>query len=262
MKALLADFRKLLIFILLSSILGLSDHFQLLTLPKSVVQTVSSPIQFGLYETFLTVSRQLEFLKDARLSSQKNRALGEQLAQVLSENASLRRQLAEAQGFLAQDKVLGAHTYTTVASRPIGFNRYLTLDKGSNDNIQVGQPVVYKENLIGLIKYVSPKSSQVQLVSDPDSKIAAFVSNEQGRAKGILLGQFGSQLLLDKVLHQEKVNSGDLVYSDGTEGKLPRGLILGQVERVDERENEIFKQAIVKPVFEVADLDIVFVIVD
>ncbi len=67
-------------------------------------------------------------------------------------------------------------------------------------------------------------------------------------------------MLLDKVLHQEVVSEKDLVYSEGTEGKFPRGLILGQVTQVFERENEIFKQAKVKPVFGIGDLDLVFVI--
>lgn len=262
MKTLLIDSRQLIVILLLTGILGLMDHFALLELPKGAVQFVVSPIQYGLYQSYLKASHQYDYIVNAREASQKNKALTEQLAVVLSENASLRRKLAEAQGFLAQEKSLDAQTYPMVAARPIGFDRFLTISKGTHDGISVGQPVVYKDNLIGQISGVSTNVSQVMLISDPDSKIGAFVSNEQGRAKGILSGQFGSDLLLDKVLHQESVQTGDLVYSDGAEGKFPRGLILGQVEKVADRENEIFKQASVKPVFDLSDLDIVFVIVN
>ncbi|OGE39700.1 hypothetical protein A3E86_00175 [Candidatus Daviesbacteria bacterium RIFCSPHIGHO2_12_FULL_47_45] len=67
---------------------------------------------------------------------------------------------------------------------------------------------------------------------------------------------------MDKILHGESVADKDLVYSEGSESKFPRGLILGQVIRVEDRQNEVFKQAIVKPVFVVGDLDLVFVIVE
>jgi len=61
-------------------------------------------------------------------------------------------------------------------------------------------------------------------------------------------------------LHEEKITEGDLVYSEGTEGFLPRGLILGRVTQVRELQNEVFKQAKIKPIFDVRDLELVFLI--
>jgi cell shape-determining protein MreC len=51
-----------------------------------------------------------------------------------------------------------------------------------------------------------------------------------------------------------------LVYTEGTEEEIPRGLILGKVEDVVVKDNEVFKQAKVKPVFDISNLDIVFVV--
>ena len=67
-------------------------------------------------------------------------------------------------------------------------------------------------------------------------------------------------MLLDKILHEEPIAQGDLVYSEGTEGYLPRGLIVGRVNEVIEKQNEVFKQAKVKPIFDIRDLELVFVI--
>lgn len=183
-----------------------------------------------------------------------------QMAQILSENADLRRKLAETQGFLDEQKALDPRTYTTVAARPISLNRYLKLDKGSDDGLKAGMPVVYKDDYLGVIKELSPKSSLVLLPTDPDSKVAAFAENQNGKARGVLAGQFGSDMLLDKILHDEPIKVGDLVYSEGTEGNLPRGLVLGQVSQVLPNQNQIFKQAFVKNIFDVSSLDIVFVI--
>jgi cell shape-determining protein MreC len=67
-------------------------------------------------------------------------------------------------------------------------------------------------------------------------------------------------MLLDKVLHQEPLQQGDLVYSEGSEIEVPRGLIIGQVSEVRDQDNQVFKTAIVKTNFEPSDLDIVFLI--
>lgn len=238
----------------------LFDNFRFLDLPKGAVQFVSVPIQYGLYKSYQTTAKQFGFIFLARRSAQENKALQEQLAQVISDNANLRRQLSETQGFLEQQKALDPKIYNLVAARPVSSSRYLRIDKGSDDGLKVSEPVVYKENFLGQIKEVSPKESEVLLPTDPDSKISAFISDKSGRAKGILVGQFGSEMLLDKILHSESVSTGDLVYSEGTEGSLPRGLVLGTVTAVLDRPNEIFKQAKVKPIFEASDLDIVFVI--
>ena len=65
---------------------------------------------------------------------------------------------------------------------------------------------------------------------------------------------------MDKILHEEKIAVDDLIYSEGGEGFLPRGLILGRVSEVTGKENELFKQAKVQPTFDLRDLELVFVI--
>jgi rod shape-determining protein MreC len=238
----------------------LMDFFQMLSLPKGLLQQVTIPIQYGLYKSSLNVSRQFEFVLQARQSAQENKAKSEQMAQILSENANLRKKLAEAQSFLEQDKVLSDKAFNLIPARPVGFSRFLMIDKGNADGLNINRAVIFKDNFIGLIKEADPRKSKVILASDPDSRISAFSQSDQGKAKGILIGQFGSEMLLDKILHEEPIKVGDLVYSEGQEVAIPRGLVLGQVSEVIQKDNEIFKQAVVKPVFDIGDLEVVFVV--
>lgn len=257
MKTLFADLKIFFSLAFLSLFLLLLDSTGFLKLPKTILQTVTVPVQFGLYQTGVGFGRQFEFIILARKASLENKALRLQLGELLTENSSLRSQLKETESLVDQYNKLNPQTYDLLPSRVLGSSRYLTLDKGLNDGISVGQVVVYKDLYIGQIKQVSPKTSEVLLETDPDSKIASFTQGSQGRAKGILQGQFGSELLMDKILHQEEIAVGDLVYSEGTEGKLPKGLILGKISQVLERQNEVFKQAKVSPVFNIIDLDVV-----
>jgi rod shape-determining protein MreC len=257
---LLQNLRIFLILVVISLVLILVDNLGALNILKSGVQFITAPIQYGLYKTSLGVGNQFQFVFFTRKTLQEKKALEEQLAQILSENANLRRKLAETEGFLQQQNALNPQTFNLVATRPIGVSRYLIIDKGSNEGLKVNQTVIYKDNYIGKIKTVSPKRSEVMLLSDPDSKVSAYVASQNGKAKGVLLGEFGSQELLDKILHAEPVQKNDLVYTDGTELEIPRGLILGQISEVLNRDNEIFKQAKVSSVFDSSNLDVVFVV--
>lgn len=242
-------------------ILGL-DLLHFLSLPKKILSLVTNPISVGLYQTNKDIFKQFNFIYSARLSSQQNKALKEQLALLLSENARLRKELAEAKALNTQILHLDPATYNLLPARPMGIKRFLKIDKGSESKVNVGQAVIFNDNYVGKIVTVSEKSSNIQLLTDPESKVSAFSQGLEGKAKGVLIGQFGNELLLDKILHEEKINIGDLVYSEGTEGFLPRGLILGRVTQILEQENSVFKQASLKPNFDISDIDLVFVILE
>lgn len=252
-------FKLFLILILISLFIMLFDNFKLLNLPKSVIQYLTIPIQYGLYQSGISITKQFEFLILARYSALENKALKIQLGELITQNSNLKKQLQETQDSIDQYNKLSPQTFDLLPARILGISRYLLVDKGSLDGVSIGQVVVFKDNFIGVVKNVSPKTSQILLSTDPDSKIAIFSQGNE-KARGIIQGQFGSELLMDKILHQEKIEVGDLVYSEGTEGKLPKGLILGKVIEVLERQNEIFQQAKVKPIFNLDDLGVVFMI--
>lgn len=260
MDKIIPDFKIFMTVIFLSLAVFVLDSFHFLTLPKRLAFYVSNPISFGLFSSSKSFGRQFYFIFQARLSIQEVKALKEQIGQLLSENAKIRKNLAETQSLLSQEKHLDPQTYNLLPARPIGLSRYLKIDKGSQDRVKVGEVVVFNENLVGRIVSVSDNAASVQLLIDPDSKVAAFSQGFEGKAKGILMGQFGTDIIFDKILHEEKINIGDLVYSEGTEGYLPRGLVLGRITQVMEQQNELFKRAKVQNIFDPRDLDLVFVI--
>ncbi|MDD5416166.1 MAG: rod shape-determining protein MreC [Candidatus Daviesbacteria bacterium] len=260
MSKVIPDLKILLILLFLSLTIFILDKINLLNLPKQLAFYITNPISFGIYNTNRNIGKQFYFLFLARKAGQENKALKEQVGQLLSENANLRKNIAEITAQLSQEKYLDPGTYNLLPARLIGLSRYLKIDKGSSSGVKVGQPVVFEDSFIGKIVLVSPSASNVELLTDPDSKVAAFSQNKDGQAKGVLVGQFGTAILMDKILHEEKIAQGNLVYSEGLEGFLPRGLILGKVTEVLERENEVFKQAKVSPIFDIRDLELVFVI--
>ncbi|EKD85302.1 MAG: hypothetical protein ACD_38C00047G0011 [uncultured bacterium] len=262
MTKVMPNLKVLIILVFFSIIIFILDRYSFLNLPKKLVFYVTNPISFGIYNTGKNIGKQIHFIFAARFASQENKALKEQAAELLSENATLRKKLAETESLLSQEQHLDPRTYNLLPARPIGLGRFLKIDRGSSAGIKVGQAVIFKDNYIGKIVSLSAQAANVQILTDPDSKVAAFSLNKDGKAKGVLNGQFGTEILLDKILHEEQIGAGDLVYSEGLEGFLPRGLVLGRVGQVLERENEIFKQAKITPVFDIRDLELVFVILE
>lgn len=238
------------------------DNFKVFYFPKIALSGLTNPISFGLHQSGINIADQFEFIFAARFAAKEKKAAQEQLATLFSENAQLRTKLAETEALLQQQQTLSPKTYNLEPARPIGKDRFLRIDKGLRDGTNENTPVVFKDNFIGVVVNSSESSANVRLLTDPDSKILAFSLNKGGRAKGTLIGQFGSEMLLDKILHDEVIEVGDLVYSEGTEGNIPRGLILGRVVEVLPRENQLFKQAKVAGVFDIRDLELVFFIKD
>lgn len=262
MSKAIPNFQTLLLLLFLSFLILFLDSFNVFDFAKRFLYYITNPISFSIYNINQAFSKQFYFISSARQSTQENKALKEQLGVLLSENAKIRQKLAELETQVDQEKFINSKTYNLIPARPIGLSRYLNIDKGSDMGLKAGQAVVFRDNFVGKIIRVTPSSANIALLADPDSKIAAFSQGLEGRAKGVLLGQFGTDLIMDKILHEEKIVVGDLVYSEGTEGFLPRGLILGKVTEVLERENEVFKQAKVRAVFDIRDLELVFVIAE
>lgn len=262
MSKIIPDFKLLFLLLFLSLIILFLDSISFLNLPKKLAFYLTNPISFGIYNTRQKIGKQFYFIFAARFAAQENKALKEQVGKLFAENAELRKNLAETNALISQEKHLDPKTFNLITARPIGLGRYLKIDKGSSSKIKPGQAVVFEDNLLGKVKNVTEENADIELLTDPDSKISAFSQNTEGKAKGILLGQFGTELLFDKILHEEKISIGDILYSEGLESSLPRGLILGRVTQVLERPNEVFKQAKVKPVFDTGDLELVFVIIE
>lgn len=260
MDRVIPNLKLFIILFLISLLIFILDLNNLLSFPKNFVSLITNPISSVFYTISKNTGKQFYFIFQARFAAQENKALKEQNGKLLSENANLRKSLAESQALISQEKYLDPAIYNMVSAHPIGIGRYLKIDKGTTSGIKIGQAVVFNDNYVGKIIQVSEKASNVQLLKDPDSKVAAFSQGLEGKGKGVLVGQFGSDMLFDKVLHEEKIKIGDLVYSEGTGEFLPRGLILGRVISVVELENEVFKQAKIQSNFDLRDVELVFVI--
>jgi rod shape-determining protein MreC len=103
---------------------------------------------------------------------------------------------------------------------------------------------------------ISPHTSQVLLITDPNSAIPAVI--EDTRVKGIVKGTGTNLLNLEYVRSTEFVQVGSMVVTSGLEGIFPRGLKVGRVQQVKMDQHKIFTKILVSPSVEMSKIEGVF----
>lgn len=137
-------------------------------------------------------------------------------------------------------------------------NRFL-IDKGKSSGINENMPVIVSGGiLVGKVSETFSNTSRISLITDQDSAVNAEVIDSG--AKGITKGTFGLGLMLDMVSQTDVVKEGDEVITSGLGKKMPRGLLIGKIGRVDQSQDKLFQQATIFSPVDFSDLRVVFVI--
>jgi rod shape-determining protein MreC len=197
------------------------------------------------------------------------------LQSVRSDNEQLRREVAQLQVALQQQRALAQQSRTlvellqlreqtpleTVAAAVIAGSaspdfRTLTIDKGSADGLRPDMAVIAPAGVVGRIITPSARAAKVQLLIDRNA--AAGVIVERSRAQGVVEGTGGS-LRLNYLSGTADVKTGDVVSTSGIDGIYPKGFVVGQIESV-ERAAGSFGTIVVRPTVDFSSIEAVLVV--
>lgn len=146
-----------------------------------------------------------------------------------------------------------------VGEEPNPYLRYVTINVGAQQGVEVGMPVVSGgAGLIGRVAEVAPRTAKVQLLNDSDSAVAALL--QTSRVTGLVVGQHDGTLRMEYIPQEESISEGDRVLTSGLGGAIPKGLVIGQVTQVQQMDYELFQAAVVRPVVDFSRLEQVLVI--
>jgi rod shape-determining protein MreC len=154
--------------------------------------------------------------------------------QMLQEDARENVRLRQALMFdrPAARELLPARVLEVSGGRP---PRSVLIDRGAVDSVKVHQTVINREGLIGQVLVVMEHTAVVQLLTDPENRVAARIAS--GRERGIVRFQPGQGLILDYFPNQGQVQVGDTVISSGLGKNYPVGLRIATVIEVVRPEN-------------------------
>ena len=101
------------------------------------------------------------------------------------------------------------------------FTRKIVINKGSVDDVYLGQPLLDAEGIMGQIIHLGPFSSTAMLITDPNHAIPVHVNRNGLRA--IALGTGAPDVLdIPYLPNSADIEEGDLLTSSGLGGRFPR----------------------------------------
>ena len=228
-----------------------------------LISAVTSPIQYGItsatkgirniwtsYIYLINVSRENISLKN---DMEKLKQENNQLREAVFLNQRLKELLAFKQGM----------PQTSVAANVIGIEssgwvRTVKINKGLSDGIRRDMAVVTPLGIAGRVIDVQPTTSMVLIVTDPRCNIDVIV--QRSRTKGIVEGNGTDRLTLKYVRHEDDIQIGDVLLSSGLGGIFPKGMVVGEVVRVEKGADNFFMDIEVQPAADFKKLEEVLII--
>lgn len=182
---------------------------------------------------------------------------GQAMNQLQESNATLSQMVVELEEYRQEanrlESLIGLHDaygFTSVAARVTGYssdsyNRIITIDVGSASGVTEGLPVMGTTGVVGQVISVSTYSSQVRLLNDAQSGVAVML--QSSRSEGILSGSVEGVLYLEGVDEGVEVTEGEAVITSGLGGGYFRGLVIGTVSKVEQRQGDATRTIVITP---------------
>ena len=192
---------------------------------------------------------------------EQNRELNIQLTNARAEIQQLSEQAAETRRLRELLEFRNRLTFATVAAEVIATSpgdasRAVFIDKGEDSGIATDAAVITPAGIVGKIIAVFPRTSQVLLVTDTSSGVAAALS--ESRVQGIVKGAGQNSVELQYVMKDIPVAAGETILTSGLDRIYPKGLVVGTVAQVTE--GNIYKTIRLRPAVLLDRLETVLVV--
>lgn len=130
---------------------------------------------------------------------------------------------------------------------PDPFSKRVIINKGSNEGVFIGQPVIDAHGLMGQVVQVEPLTSWVLLITDPLHATPVQVNRNGLRAIAAGTSDILHQLMLENVSITADIQVGDELVTSGLDQRLPAGYPVGVVSSVKNDPGQSFANIKVTP---------------
>ena len=215
-----------------------------LNAPKRVADAVVSPVSSALTSLGMGIGNDKPG-GDPSLRQQLDEVTAERDA-LLAENAKLKELSSEVENLRQQLNFQESRpdlTYVTaeVISRdPESREKFVIINRGSDDGLQVGMAVVSPNFLVGQITEVEAHRAKVLLIIDSGFQTGGRL--QMARAEGIVYGlwQEGGRVEMRHIPYDVNIDDREVVVTSGKSAGIPEGLVVGKVMEIkkDQAKNE------------------------
>jgi len=189
-------------------------------------------------DTSMTSRSQLEQeIKDLRDEQMFLKVQSQKMITLESENAHLRLLLGSLKRERGKRRVAEIMRVDSDPSKHL-----VSINRGSKDDVYVGQPVLDATGVLGQVIYTSLITSKVLLITD--SKHAIPVKILRTGLRAIAKGTGQSNLLtIDQLPHTSDIRVGDKIVTSGLGMRFPVGFPVGTIDSFDSDQGSSFATA-------------------
>lgn len=245
------------------ALLFIDSRFQTLAALRQALSLFTQPIQRVVQAPVQMIASGGDYFAGVDTLKSENATLKrdqiESAAQLLryqqleNENARL-RQLLDVKG---RKEANGRVAQILYATRD-PYSKKIVIDKGQQDKIQAGQPLVDEKGVLGQITRVFPYAAEATLITDKDQSVPVQILRNGLRS--VVSGTGGGTLELRFLPNNADVENGDLIVTSGLDGIYLPGLPVAQVVRIERDTSFSFARIICKPLGGVENSGMVLVL--
>lgn len=236
----------------------------------NAVNTVSKPFT----KAFTSVS---EFFGDFSVYFKDKKELSEKLDEYTYENNILEQKLSSLESLEDENKRLRdllelrakypefeTKSASVTAKDGGNYCKFITIDKGRESGIEVNQPVISQNGLVGLVFEVGDGWAKIQTILDPSTSAGCKISRtgDTSVTEGDISLINEGLLKMLYISNQFTLLEGDIVETSGLGEIYPSGIAIGRIKEVKISENSSSQYATVSPVVDFTRLYEVLVITD
>ncbi|MCL1877728.1 MAG: rod shape-determining protein MreC [Defluviitaleaceae bacterium] len=235
---------------------------------SSALTYVVTPVQRGLNASVSWVQGHFSALTNNQRLINENRELHAELNRLQFENFRLALAAEENE---ALNTALNMHTQyahlSTMGARVIGqdpndFQRSFHIDRGANDGLEVSMAVIANGGLAGVTGYVSP--TRTQFFSVLDRRFSAHVVAPRTGDLGIATGHSAYMneglMRINHIEAAAQIMPGDEILTSSYSVIFPAGILVGEVVSIHTNPDGLTRYALLRPVADVNNLEIVLVV--
>jgi len=219
----------------------LRPHLEVISAPFYWVTNIPSKIGLWFDDRFTAKQDLLEENQILRNQLLIHQGKLQQMATLAAENLRLRHLMNSSE--ILQDRILVGEL---IGISPDPKVHKVIINKGSDDGIYMGQPVLDEFGLMGQVVSVSAYTSQVLLITDNNHALPVQVNRNGLRTVAEGLGDL-YQLRLRHVSSTMDIQEGDLLVSSGLGQRFPVGYPVARIESIVHDPGKSFATVVARP---------------
>lgn len=237
------------------------------TIKNSAAQIVV-PVQKGMNHVGLWLADKSDTIKEYAKLQDENKELKQKLADIQSQNSILIQQQSELEKLRELYQLDDIYSdYPKVAARVISmqpdnwFSEF-TIDKGSEDGIEVDMNVLADAGLVGRVTYVGKNYSKVTTIINDNSNVSAKSASASDNCivSGDLELMNEGYIRVSGISKDAGIKDGDMLLTSYISDKYLPGILIGYITNITDDGNKLTKSGYLMPVVDFSQIEEVLVI--